>query len=611
MGNVYQELKRRNVFKVGATYVIASWLIVQVADTVLPTFGTPDWVGQTLTLVLILLFPIVLIIAWAFEITPEGVRKATPPDFDNNMANVSGDKFSPLIIALLCFAVLFLLVDDYFDDIELRNANTRLPVDSQAGTNPNPDVISSFPDYVATENSIAVLMCDNLSPDPDNAYFAASLHEEVLNRLVKLRELNVVSRTSVLPYTVDNRPSPIEIARDLRVQSVLECSVAYADGRVAISAQLIDGNTGLHIWSERYNREFQDVFGIQSDIAVNIANALEAEFSISEQQEIQRRPTSNAQAYALYLRALNADRFESIELLDRVLELDPQFAQAQALKARQYAYAGRYIDNPDPDELSNWAVSAEQAALAALSLDSSIGSAHVALGILQESRLDFSAAQRSFEMAYELSPADPIVLEWNSRFFRNQGDFSRAIEFGNMAVQADPEDWWQKHLLGVTYRFAGNYDSAVALSQEAVRTDPTAPNPHVGLALAYARMGITQNAIEELHIAEALDAENSIFRLVQMAFTYALIGLESEAQELFEQFREIAAKDPQPLSLWAMAYVAIRDYELAFSYIEAAVEEKSPSDINMLFELKLNGWGDAVLQSEPQFINLRESIFAD
>ena len=284
MTNFYQRLKGRNVFKVGAAYAIVAWLIVQITDTVLPIFDTPDWVSQTITLFLVIGFPVSLLLAWVFEITPDGIRKTDSSDIGKDSTPVPVDKSGQIIVALLCFAVLFLLVDDYFDDIELREAYSLSNNNPTPAQGPDSDLdVTAHPYLEPVENSIAVLICDNLSPDPNNAYFAASLHEEVLNRLVKLQELNVVARTSVLPYASENRPSPIEIARDLRVQSVMECSVAYADGRVAISAQLIDGNTGLHIWSERYNREFQDVFGIQSDIAMSIANALQTEFSVTEQ----------------------------------------------------------------------------------------------------------------------------------------------------------------------------------------------------------------------------------------------------------------------------------------------------------------------------------------
>jgi TolB-like protein/Flp pilus assembly protein TadD len=599
------ELKRRNVVKVGIAYIIVTWLTVQVADIVLPTFSAPDWVTRTITLLLILGFPIVLIVAWAFEVTPSGIKK-TDTVRRNALRRITGEKLNHAITALLGAVVVFLVVDDYLDDLELEQT-LRLTRDFMETAPPplaQPENAGVLP------NSIAVLPCENLSPDPNNAHFAAGLHDEVLNQLTKLKSLNVIARTSMLQYQGAARPIT-EIAKELKVQSIMECSVSYADERIAVRAQLIDASTGFHLWADRFNRDLADVIEIQAEIAMNIANALQAEFSVAEQQRIEKRPTENLAAYGLYLRALAAEGDESIGLLDEALALDPQFAVAHALKAQRYAYSGRFIDNPDPEDLADWIDTAQKEAETAVKIDSTLGAAHVALGILNESRLDFGAARQSFDRAYELTPNDPVVLEWNTRFYRNQGEFERATEIATQMAELNPNDWWLQHLLGVTHRYAGDFEAAAEGSRNAIRLAPVTPNPHVGVALAEAVLGNLGEALDELEIAESLGAQSSPFRLAQMALAYSRAARVDDVQRLFEEFREIDQQNAQPASLWAMFNVALGDYEQALTHIERAIASRAPSEINLLVEFKWNGWGDPHMLTDPTFVSTREGIFSD
>ena len=249
----FTELKRRNVFKVGVAYVVATWLIAQVVNVVNEPLGLPAW-------------------------------------FDT--------------------AVIYLLVDDY-----LQYSN-QAPVIPEAATSdstspPAPENRPAESVRGVLPNSVAVLAFENLSPDPDNAYFAAGIHEEVLNCLAKIKSLNVIARTTMLRYK-DSGKGIEEIAKELNVKTVMEGSVRYASNRVRITAQLIDPESGAHLWSEAYERNFDDVFAIQADIAENIANALKAEFSLAEQATIVNRPTTSSEAYSLYLQAIAITTIKSL-----------------------------------------------------------------------------------------------------------------------------------------------------------------------------------------------------------------------------------------------------------------------------------------------------------
>ena len=235
------EIKRRKVFQVAAVYLVVSWLIMQVIDVVNEPLNLPDWFDTAVIVALAIGLPIALILAWAFDVTPDGVVK----DQGGHEAEHSGGRrIEYVLIGLLAVAMVWVL---YRVEIDPADQSIKLVADEAAS-----DVLP---------NSIAVLLCDNLSPDPDNAYFAAGIHESTLNQLAKIRDLVVIARTSMLQYAEDPLPIP-EIAKALKVATVMECSVRYANGRVLITAQLIDGRTGGHLWSDEFNRDLTDVFAV-------------------------------------------------------------------------------------------------------------------------------------------------------------------------------------------------------------------------------------------------------------------------------------------------------------------------------------------------------------
>jgi TolB-like protein len=261
----FAEIKRRKVFQVAAVYAVVAWLLVQIVATVEEPLSLPGWFDTAIIVFLAVGFPVTMILTWAFDLTPDRAIR----DQRSEATPASGGRTTEyILIGLLGLVVAWVVARDLINSTGAPLIDEET-VANEAATTPERNVIP---------NSIAVLVCDNLSPDPDNAYIAQSLHEEMLNQLFKLRDLRVISRTSVLPYMGAERPPLLEIAEDLKVQTIMECSVAYGDDRVAISAQLIDPDTGVHLWSERYYRDLSDVFAVQFDIATNIANALAIEF---------------------------------------------------------------------------------------------------------------------------------------------------------------------------------------------------------------------------------------------------------------------------------------------------------------------------------------------
>ena len=450
-------------------------------------------------------------------------------------------------------------------------------------------------------HSVAVLPFANLSPNPENAFFAAGLHGEILNQLGKVKDLNVIARTSVLQY--ENAARPItEIGSELNVETVMEGSVSYADGRVAVRMQLIDADSGVQLWSQTYNDSFSDIFSIQADIASNVASALEAEFSEAEQETIRSIPTDSPEAYALYLQA-QSDWTLAPDYLDQAVLLDPNFALAYATRAQITAWGMRF-GVPDPELRRRVEETAVRNATTAISLDPSLGIAHTALGLAHEANLNGHEALREFRLAYELSPNDADVLQSYGRFMRNIGNYDEAIRLGERTVELDPNNTANWHQLGVTYRFARRADDARAAFTESLRLIPTGIPSHTSMALTLAQLGLKGEALTELKIVEQLIDEDTIgqpiFRFSQLVVAYRLAGGMDHAIVSFERFKILAESRAVRPIYWATAYIGIGDYEEALATLEEAARDPSSVDIAPLMEIKANAWMDPELE-RPEF----------
>jgi TolB-like protein len=278
------EIKRRKVWQVAAVYVGVALAVIGLIDGVSEPLSLPSWFDTVVIVLLAVGFPIALVLAWAFDLTPAGVVRTPPSD-------AMPEDGAPLGMPQQSVPTAE----------QATPSAEQAPPRSQAALSPPNESIEPRPEFL--RNSVAVLPLENLSPNPDDGYFAAGIHEEILNCLTKIKDLSVIARTSVKKYR-DTDKSIAEIAAELGVGTVMEGSVRYAGDRVRVTAQLIDAATQDHLWSEVYERDLADVFAIQADIAAKIAAALEAEFSVAEREGIEKLPTSSPTAYALYLRAL-------------------------------------------------------------------------------------------------------------------------------------------------------------------------------------------------------------------------------------------------------------------------------------------------------------------
>ena len=390
MASVCNEIRRRKVSQVAGIDLVTAWLIMQVVDVVNEPLILPESFGAIVIVLLAIGFPLALLFSWVFDLTPHGVVR-TPSTGDSTAGK--SRRLETVLAALLVVALGW---------IAYRELD---------GTPDSPTSV--------LRNSVAVLPFENLSPNPDDAFFAAGIHEEILNQLAKLRNLSVISRTSVLRYKDTDLTIPA-IAAELHVQSVMEGSVGYAGDRVRIAAQLIDAETDEHLWSEIYERDISDVFAIQTDIAINIAiniaRALEAEFSLAERESIETSLTDSPQAYAAYLRAIASvadiaplmdpqDVVLFHRNLDEAIAADPRFAQAHALKAFEYAFSAiRTYPLANASGGAAYEALAREQAMLALQADPDLGTAHDALAILNMLARRGPEARAAFERALSNKP---------------------------------------------------------------------------------------------------------------------------------------------------------------------------------------------------------------
>jgi len=607
MASVWEELKRRNVVKVAVAYAIVGWLLIEVSSVLLPAFEAPDWVLRVIVLFIGIGFVLSLVLSWAYELTPEGMKKTKAVSLADSVTQATGRRIDFAIIGALVLALGFVAVDNYVlvdSAPEAVVQETVTPAIEPAGENPVPVVVEERRE--ALPNSVAVLLCANLSPDPDDAYFAAGIHEEILNQLVKLRNLKVIARTSVLQYG-DAPPSIPQVAEELNVGAVVECSVRFAGSAIMVTAQLIDPATNSHLWSDTYPGDMSDlstVFALQADIAMNIANAVGAEFSVEEQASIEKIPTESYEAYALYLRSFNVLTIEAHEFLDQAIELDPDFALAYARKAFVSTFDLLGIQGATPAEAAEAEVIVHENAERALLLDSTIGLAHAALASIHYVHWRGAEAEEAYRRAYELYPTADVALSYG-RFKRYRGEYADAIELLKRAIALDPNITNNYSQLGLAYRFSGNYAAGVAATQNALEISFSGASL-ILIALSEIGRGNFDEAEQQLRLAE--QQELTTFRFSQMALAFSLMGRRDEAIRLFEEFQKSAIDRPVGDAVWARAYLAIGDYEQMRERLESALSNRVATDLPTLTEFSSNTWNVPEL-AQPAYQELFSGLW--
>jgi len=427
--NFFTELKRRNVYKVAVAYAVVGWLVVQISSTVLPTFHTPEWVVQTLVVLVALGFPIALVIAWAFELTPEGLKRTEDVD-------ITPQKRGKTHAWIYVVAVgAFLSIGLFF----LGRYST--------GNN-----VASRPSEVATgssipQKSIAVLPFENLSDDKNAAYFADGIQDEILTKLASIADLKVISRTSTAKYK--SKPEDLKtVSQQLGVATVLEGSVQKAADKVRVNVQLIDARADSHLWAKSYDREMKDVFAVESEVAQEIADSLQAKLSPAEATTLATAPTKDTAAYDLFLKgeyeerlansSLKAESFDQAAAwYQQAIARDPNFALAMARLVQNRIQRHWFIEQMSEAELAQLRSVAERA----VALAPNLAQVHVALGqFYYHGYRQYERALAEFERALQLQPNASTALEYSGYVHRRQGQWERCLDELKRSLEQDPRN---------------------------------------------------------------------------------------------------------------------------------------------------------------------------
>src|SRR2546421_491470 len=463
------ELQRRNVYRVAVTYMVVSWVLIQIATQVFPFFEIPIWAVRVVVLLLVLGFPVALILAWAFELTPEGIKRTEDVPAHESIRHHTGRKLLALAAVAAAIAVALFLVQF------ARRSWTPAKQDST----PALEVAQAIP-----EKSIAVLPFSNLSGDQENAFFADGIQDEVLANLAKVAELKVISRTSVMLYKAGTPRNAREIGRRLGVAYLLEGSVQRAKDRVRVTAQLIDARTDDHQWAEHYDRGLADVFAIQTEIAQAITQQLEAKLSPRERAAIEPS-TRDLGAFDLYLRAKESIKnfydtpnwketlLQAVRLLDEAIARDPNFALAYCW--RTTAHDSLYWHGLDRTQTR--VELAQASAQKALALVPDLGEAHLAQALIYyHEKRDYSRAFQELGLANRTLPNSAEVFYLAGSIAGRQAHWDDAVRNLEKAFELDPLNPKSVNALSLVYDLLRRYDDEQALFARAAEANPTKRN---------------------------------------------------------------------------------------------------------------------------------------
>ncbi len=458
--HLFNELQRRNVFRVSIGYIVSSWLLIQVADIVLDTIAAPDWVMKTLMLLLALGFPFVAFFSWAYEVTPDGIKRESEVDRTQSTSHVTGRRLDRAIVAVLVIALAYFAYDKF-----VLSANREAAL-VEATTQTVSEQAANKAPATESDQSIAVLPFVNMSADVNNEYFSDGVSEEILNALAGVPELKVAARTSAFAFKGSNQ-SIAEIATKLGVSYVLEGSVRKVDDQVRITAQLIKADDGFHLWSQTYDRELTNIFAIQDEIAGSIAKMLEVQL-LGEQKNFTTTKDLSPENYEKFLKARflmrrrNADAMKEAETLTRqVLTEAPDFPQGQVQLAEILTQADRQ-GRDEKEEIRALASSA-------IALDPDLPAAYMIKGDIAQDDKDILGGIHYLQKAIELDPNEPRPHHWLGIAYAETGYLEKARQQLQIAVDLEPDHANANGYLGFVLTLQGDFERARFHAGEQVR----------------------------------------------------------------------------------------------------------------------------------------------
>ena len=557
--NFFAELKRRNVYKVAVAYIVAGWALSQGIAQVFPVFDVPNWVIRSIVVLIIVGLPIALVLAWMFELTPQGIKRTETADA---MPAATRKKkyvwIYVVVIGSILSIGLFMLGRYGFRDKTLSSN----------------EVLAK---------SVAVLPFGNLSRDPDNEYFAAGIQDEIITRLAQLSDLKVISCTSTQRYksTGENLR---QIASELGVTNIVEGSVQKANDQVHVNVQLLNAVTDSHLWADTFDRKLTDVFGVESEIAKTIADTLRAKLTGREVVTLAARPTENNAAHDLYLKGrffwnkrTSADMKTALGYFEQAANVDPNYAVAYAGIADCYLLLPLYGGGV-PTDMYPKAIAMAQKAIA---LDPNLGEPHASLGLIHALfDFDFATSVREFEEAIRLNPNYATAHHWfGDSTLPALGQFDRANAEVKRALEVDPLSVVYNVDAGTVYWITGHYQEAVAQFRKAIEMDPRNYTAHWGLGQALERVGDLAGAIAEYEKSTQLDDDPLPLGLLGAAKAKA--GDRAAALAILNRLEDVTKHRYVPDYSFALVHLALGEKDQAMKWLESSFAKHQP-DLNWI-----------------------------
>ena len=585
----FNELKRRNVFKVAIAYLVVAWFIMQFVDVVLNNIDAPGWIFRVVMLLLAVGFPLAIFLAWVFELTSEGLKRDHEVDRSQSITRQTGNRLNFVIMGLIAIALGYFAYDKLV--LSVKRDSTLIEAATQTISN---QVAVERESMVDLEKSIAVLPFVNMSDDASNEFFSDGISEELLNLLAKVPDLRVAARTSA--FSLKGKDMQIsEVGETLKVAHVLEGSVRKAGNEVRITAHLIKANDGYELWAETYDRTLDNIFKVQDEIAANVVEQLKVVL-------LGNAPTvreTDPAAYSLYLQGRHLSRQLSVETIEQAQAFLQQSLEIDSNNPAAWVELGSvYIGlaNHGLISIDEGYALARQVTERALEIDPEHAPAHASLGLISLLHdNDLAAAASRLQRALQLEPANIEIVRYASILTNSLGRTDEAIALITFVVARDPVSAEAHATQGFYYLAAGRWDKAIDLYNTTLTLSPGRTQAHYAIGTALLLKNDPSAALE------AFQAENSAWRIIGLPMAYHALGQVEEAEAAFtalvDQLAEVAA--------YNIAYVlAYRgETDLAFEWLHKAVENKDGGLIQIRGEHLFSS-----IHDDPRWLPFLENI---
>ena len=572
--------------------MVVAWLVIQVAETIFPLFGYDDSPARIVVIVLAIGFIPVIIFSWAFEMTPEGLKKESEVDRSQSVTPQTGKQINRTIMVVLALALGYFALDKFVFNPQ-REAAMENQVAAQVEEARREGRTETLVEYYG-DKSIAVLPFINMSSDTEQEYFSDGLSEELLNLLAKIPELRVISRTSAFSFKGKDFKIA-DVGRELNVNNVLEGSVRKAGNMVRITAQLIRVDGDVHLWSETYDRSLDNIFAIQDEIASEVVTKLKITL-LGHARDARK---TDPQAYALYLQGRHlrrqtvADAYDKAQvLLQQALEIDPDYAEAWAELASTYTNQANLGLRPYDEAF----LLAREAINKAITIDPEHAQAHASLGYIARSYdNDLVAAAYQLQLALQLEPANTNIIRSAASLIMSLGRLDEAIALSEFVVARDPVSPRSHSNLALYYTYAGRWDNAIASSRTALALSPGYSAGHYQIGIALLFKGELQAALE------AMQAEKSIWGMIGLPLAYHALGRKDESDAALAALIEKYEKGAPYNIAYIFAYR--NEVDLAFEWLDKAEKYKDTGLTDIINEHLFSN-----LHEDPRWLPFLERI---